>query len=156
MHAEKKKSILIIDDENEVLESLMEIILQWDYTVVVAQTLPAALIKINNQKFNVILLDIMLKKVSGLKILDLIRRNHMSMNHDTPVILHSGHIDPNIIQCHKGEFNDALVKPAEMSVIKEKIDLWETKKHYSPSARITYVQDYVQNKLANRNKLTSA
>ena len=96
MISEKKKCVLVIDDEEEIVNTLTEMIEQWDYTVVSAQTLPAALIKVNNQKFNVIILDVMLKKVSGIKILEQIRKNHMSMNHHTPVLLHSGYLEPKI------------------------------------------------------------
>ncbi|MCB9073378.1 MAG: response regulator [Bdellovibrionaceae bacterium] len=156
MSSERKKSILVIDDEEDILNLLSEMISDWDYSVVVAQTLPAALIKINNQRFNVIVLDIMLKKISGIKILEQIRKNHMSMNHFTPIILHSGYISPDIVEEYKGEFDDALVKPAEMNLIRQKLTDWEDKRHSTTNSKLTYIQEYVRRKIQGRNKLTGS
>lgn len=142
MATDKKKSILIIDDEEDILSTLTSIITGFEYTAVCAQTLPAALIKVNNQAFNVILLDVRLKHDSGLKVVDQIRRNHMSMNHETPLILHSGNIDPDLIDRYRMDIDDALVKPASIDTIRNKLQLWDSKKHIkntiSPMLSINY------------------
>ena len=58
---DKKQSILLIEDDEEISSILAELMEAWGYQVIKAQTLPSALIKVNNQKFNIIILDLVLK-----------------------------------------------------------------------------------------------
>lgn len=137
----KKPSILLIEDDEEIASILAELMESWGYQVVQAQTLPLASIKVSNQKFNLIILDLLLKKVSGTKLLDQIRRNNNSMNHSTPIILHSGNIETDIFTRYKGEINDALVKPSPSDLIREKLAFWVEKKHVSPNNKFAFVKD---------------
>lgn len=125
----ERLSVLIIDDDNDILLALTEVVETLEYTAVAAQTVPMALIKINNQSFNCILLDLHLKKVSGLKLVQQIRRNGHSRNHDTPIILHSGHLETALLDQQKKDIDDAIVKPASLNVIREKITFWSQRKH---------------------------
>ncbi len=147
----KKKSILLIDDEDDILCLMEEMITQLDYNVVCAKTVPSALIKINNQYFILILLDLCLKKVSGLRVIDQIRRNHLSMNNNTPIILHSGHIEPSIMKKYSHEIDDALVKPVSLEILQKKLLAWDEKKHSVLPIKNTYVQEYVQKKLNKKS-----
>lgn len=142
----KKKSILLIDDDEDFLALTAELIKSIGYNVVYAHTLPLSLIKVNNQSFNVILLDLCLKRVSGLKVLEQIRRNHLSMNHNTPIILLSGNIDPHIMKDYKHEIDDAMVKPVPLELLQTKLNAWDEKKHPSLPIKNSYVQEYVQKK----------
>lgn len=152
----KKKSILLIDDDEDFLTITAELIKSIGYNVVCAHTLPLSLIKINNQAFNVILLDLCLKKVSGLKVIDQIRRNHLSMNHNTPIVLLSGHIDPHIMKDYKHEIDDAMVKPAPLELLQTKLNAWDEKKHSALPIKNSYVQEYVQKKIHSKKGLTLA
>lgn len=147
----KKPSILIIDDEDEITQALMELIEAWGFSAFTAPTLPSALIKVNNQKFNIIILDIMLRKISGLKLLEQIRRNSASMNFTTPIILHSGHIDTHIFDRYKGEIDDALVKPSGTDLIKEKILYWAERRHAGPhGGRLSFVKNYTSGRFPKK------
>jgi CheY-like chemotaxis protein len=138
---DKRPSILLIEDDDEISSILAELMESWGYQVVKAQTLPSALIKVNNQKFNIIILDLILKKVSGIKLLEQIRRNSNSMNNATPIILHSGNLETDLFSRYKGEINDALVKPSPNDLIKEKLAFWVDKKHVSPNHKFAFVKD---------------
>jgi len=138
---EKKPSILLIEDDEEISSILAELIEMWGYQVVKAPTLPLALIKVNNQKFNIIILDLVLKKVSGTKLLEQIRRNSSSMNNTTPIILHSGNIETDLFTRYRGEINDALVKPSPNDLIKEKLAFWVDKKHVSTNLKFSFIKD---------------
>lgn len=130
---DKKSSVLIIEDDPSVSDALSELIESWGYQVVVAESLPLARIKINNQKFNIILLDLLLKKTSSVILLEQIRGNLSSINHSTPIILHSGNLETDLFKKYHGEISDALVKPSSSEIIKEKLALWCNKKHTPPA-----------------------
>lgn len=139
----KKQPILIIDDEEDILNALSEILNELNFLPVAAQTLPTALIKINNQCFSTILLDICLKKVSGLKIVDQIRRNYLSMNHDTPIIFHSGHIESDILDKYKNDVDDAIVKPVDIFLMNEKLSYWTNQKHNAKIQTPLYLKNTI-------------
>ena len=141
--AEKKHTILIVEDQLDLMETLTELFANWDYNVVQATTLPDALSKVSNQKFSLIFLDIMLQKTSGLKVLENIRRNVSSTNFQTPVILHSASIEIETFDHYKGDFNDAIVKPASSEAIRKKIDYWVNKTHVSSNHTTVFANEYL-------------
>jgi DNA-binding response OmpR family regulator len=75
--------ILVVEDEQKVAKALQEGLEGERYEVVVAQTGEDAFFRINTEKFDVILLDLMLPGRDGLHILTTARKAGM----DTPVIL---------------------------------------------------------------------
>lgn len=140
---DKKHTLLIVEDQQDLLESLTDLFASWDYNVVQAQTLQDALSKVVNQKFSVIFLDIMLQKTNGLKVLEQVRRNVSNVNFQTPIILHSASIEMDIFDQYKGDFNDAIVKPSDVEHIKKKIEYWVNKKHVSQSHNAVFVNEYL-------------
>ena len=70
----KMRSVLIVDDEIGVRESL-KIILNKDYEVSLARNAEEAFSKIKEHSPDVILLDITLPDLDGLKVLERIKRN---------------------------------------------------------------------------------
>ena len=125
----KRPSILIIEDDEDLSEALAEIVHNFHFVPITADTIPLALIKINNQTFDTILLDLCLKNASGLKFVQQIRRNYLSRNHDTPIILHSGQIEEKVIDQQKVDIDDAIVKPANLELLKEKLTYWSQRRH---------------------------
>lgn len=129
----KRPSILIVEDDEDLSQALSEIIHNFQFIPITANTIPLALIKINNQTFDAILLDLCLKNASGLKFVQQIRRNYLSRNHDTPIILHSGHIQENVLDQQKIDIDDAIVKPANIELLQEKLIYWSQRRH-TPAA----------------------
>ncbi len=76
-------SILIVDDEADVLESLDELLKAEGYQTATAPTAAAGLQKLDNQPFDLVLLDISLPDSNGIDVLRSIKRD----SPETPVIM---------------------------------------------------------------------
>ena len=88
------KKILIVDDEKDIRFILNEILTENHYTVVSAGTIKEAVSIINNDHFDLALLDVLLDEKSrdGLYLLNQIKKK----NKDIPVIMMSGHANIQI------------------------------------------------------------
>ena len=88
------KKILIVDDEKDIRFILNEILTENQYTVVSAGTIKEAESIINNDHFDIVLLDVLLDEKSrdGLYLLNQIKKK----NKDIPVIMMSGHANIQI------------------------------------------------------------
>jgi two-component system nitrogen regulation response regulator NtrX len=88
------KKILIVDDEKDIRFILNEILTENQYTVVSAGTIKEAESIINNDHFDLALLDVLLDEKSrdGLYLLNQIKKK----NKDIPVIMMSGHANIQI------------------------------------------------------------
>ena len=88
------KKILIVDDEKDIRFILNEILAENHYTVVSAGTIKEAESLINNDHFDLALLDVLLDEKSrdGLYLLNQIKKK----NKDIPVIMMSGHANIQI------------------------------------------------------------
>ena len=84
---------LIVDDEKDIRFILNEILTENQYTVVSAGTIKEAESIINNDHFDLALLDVLLDEKSrdGLYLLNQIKKNK-----DIPVIMMSGHANIQI------------------------------------------------------------
>lgn len=87
----KKTQALIVDDDVDLANSLAEFLKEENFNVVVSNKPPDALIKISNQRFDVILLDLKLGLRDGDWIVKQIRNDKGSLNFSTPILIMSGH-----------------------------------------------------------------
>src|ERR1700687_2561512 len=78
-----KGSILIIDDEQEIRESLAQLLTLEGYATVSASTAEEGLRKLDQHVFDLALLDVSLPDRNGLEVLKAIKRD----NTDTSVIM---------------------------------------------------------------------
>lgn len=101
-------SILIVDDDISALESGAELLMGYGYSVIVAANAKDALIKLEENKVDVVLTDIRMPEVSGIELLEEIRK----LNIDVPVILITAYAEMDIAinAMSKGAF-DFIVKP---------------------------------------------
>ena len=83
------KKILIIDDEKDIRDSISGILNDEGYTPVTAKNSNEALITLNENTFDVIILDIWLNdsELDGIQLLKEIKK----FNAETPVLIISGH-----------------------------------------------------------------
>ncbi|MDH3268759.1 MAG: sigma-54 dependent transcriptional regulator [Ignavibacteria bacterium] len=114
------KKILIIDDEFEMLESLKKIISfkpEFDLTLVQEPLMGIELVQKN--KFDLIISDLKMNDVSGIEILNTVRKIHP----ETPVIIISGYgtIEASVEAMKLGAF-DFLEKPFTSKKLFESID----------------------------------
>lgn len=82
----QKKNILIIDDEQVVIDSISKIAMMGEYTYVSVTDAQAALKKISDYDFDLIICDIMLPGMDGFQFLSEIETREI----DTPVIMTTG------------------------------------------------------------------
>ncbi len=80
------KSVLIIDDEPSICESLSDIVAALDYETVSAYDCNEAVINISNKLPDIVFLDIKLPVVDGVTILKLVKL----INPKIPVVMMSG------------------------------------------------------------------
>ncbi len=77
--------ILLVDDDKDILSVYEEVLNDEGYEVISAVNGEEALNKINSTPFDIILLDIMLPKIDGMTLLELVKNS--STNPASPVIM---------------------------------------------------------------------
>ena len=80
-------TILVVDDERNILMSVSRALSLEGYEVEVAGSAEVALDKLDKKTFEAVLLDVQLPGIDGLAMLDELRRREIA----TPVIMMSGH-----------------------------------------------------------------
>lgn len=109
------KNILIIEDNAELRDKLKNYFSAMN-RVVAAENLACAVKAVESNKFDVILLDVILPDGSGLKIFDHI--------YETPVIILSDlGSDDNLLEGFSAGAMDYIVKPASMEIIEARMAL---------------------------------
>ncbi|MGE5707084.1 MAG: response regulator, partial [Bacteroidota bacterium] len=100
--------ILLVDDEEMIVESIEYALLQEGYEVAVARDGQEALQQVQLAKPNLIVLDLMLPKLSGLEVCRLLRREQ----NDIPIIMLTakGEEIDRVIGLEVGA-DDYLIKP---------------------------------------------
>jgi two-component system copper resistance phosphate regulon response regulator CusR len=100
--------VLVVEDEQKVANALREGLTSEQYDVVVEQTGEGAFSRANTERFDVILLDLMLPGCDGLEVLTTLRRNGV----DTPVLLLTARdtLADRVLGLDSGA-DDYLVKP---------------------------------------------
>lgn len=104
--------ILIIDDEKSIRSTLKEILEYENYQVEEAADGGEGLVKVDKEKFDIILCDIKMPKMDGLEVLEKLQEKHS----DIPVVMISGHgnIDTAVEAIKKGAF-DFISKPLDLN-----------------------------------------
>ncbi len=104
--------ILIVDDERAIRRTLRDILEMEKYEVDEAEDGLSSLVKIKQDKFDVVILDIKMPKMDGMDVMD--RLSEVAP--DLPVIMISGHgdIDTAVEAVKKGAF-DFISKPPDLN-----------------------------------------
>lgn len=111
--------ILIVDDEKDVRDTLSDRLQMHGYEVVTASDGIEALEKVEKESPELVLLDIRLPKLGGMKVLSRIRRKHPEML----VIMISAHgTARNAEEAMKQGAYDFIEKPFDPDIIRIKVD----------------------------------
>ncbi len=104
------KSVLVVDDEMSIRESLRRILEYAKYDVRLAEDGPSALALVGDTVFDIVLLDIKMPGMDGLEVLQRMKE----MRSDMPVVIISGHgtIETAVEATKRGAF-DFLEKPLD-------------------------------------------
>ena len=112
-----KRRILIVDDD-PLIRTLITVSLADLGEVVDAIGGYNALALLKNSKFDLVLLDWDMPKMSGLKVLKTIRRR----GHEVPVIMVTGEADrEHVVTAMQSGASDYVVKPFDMDIVREKV-----------------------------------
>ncbi len=107
-----KEKILIIDDETEFAEMLQMRLEARDYTVKVAFDGESGLKKAEDDKPNIILLDVMMPGMDGLAVLRKLRKQDATRH--TPVIMLTAKGDTkSIFEAQDSGANEYIIKPCD-------------------------------------------
>src|SRR4030042_3001479 len=106
--------ILIIDDDKLILKSIEKQLKNKKYSLKFINDPIIALDEIINFKYDLILCDIRMKKISGLDLLKKVKLNYPEM----PVIILTGFVDDKMMEeAKKMGCNDFLIKPITKSIL---------------------------------------
>jgi DNA-binding response OmpR family regulator len=111
-------NILIIDDEHDLLERLSSVLVKENYTVITAADGREGLDKLRDDRYDLILLDIMLPHIDGLKVLQEVRAAGIT----TPVLMLTakGDIGDKVTGLNLGA-DDYLAKPFSIAELMARI-----------------------------------
>ncbi len=103
--------ILVVDDESSIRRTLKDILEFEKHHVELASNGQEALDFVNDEDFDVVLLDIKMPEMDGMEVLEKIMQNK-----DIPVIMISGHgtIETAVEALRKGAY-DFIVKPPDLN-----------------------------------------
>jgi YesN/AraC family two-component response regulator len=111
--------ILLVDDEKYFLESLTKRLKRRKQYVKTAESGPEALAIMENESFDVVILDVKMPEMNGIEVLQKIKRNFP----DTEVIMLTGHatIESGLEGVRFGAF-DYLMKPTDIEILMAKLE----------------------------------
>ncbi len=117
---QKPSHLLVIDDEYGICDVLTIGLEREGYAVTVAHDGKEALAQISGKRFDLILLDLKLPGISGLELLDQLRKSHSAL--DVPIIIISGTGESrDVVTALQHGANDYLTKPFDMAVVRARI-----------------------------------
>ena len=126
--ANSNHSLLVVDDDELNRDLLAFRFNQAGFKVTLAEDGYAALKLIENQAFDLILLDIMMPGLSGIDVLHEIRKKHSLIS--LPVIMVTADdLDESVVTALENGANDYLTKPLNIPVAKARIKTQLTLKH---------------------------
>jgi putative two-component system response regulator len=108
MIREKKDTILVVDDDSYVLESVTALLTQCGYAVVSCRNAEEAMVNLQQTGVDTVLTDIKMPVITGIELLEIIH----NLNPDIPVILMTAYAELEIAveALKKGAF-DFIIKP---------------------------------------------
>jgi two-component system, NtrC family, response regulator PilR len=107
---DERKSVLIIDDEPDIIEIIEMKLSKYNVKIVTASDGFNALFKVDNQSFELILTDLKMPGRDGLFVLEHIRKS--KLNKSSPVVAISGFIGTEEIKkLSANRVSGVIVKP---------------------------------------------
>jgi len=117
---DKKRAILVIDDEIMLLD-LLKKMLEPQYEIGIANSASSAISFLNNNKVDLILLDITMPNITGFDFLLDIRKIPSYM--DVPIIIVSGNTGQEFFtQARNSTAFDVLTKPVKKELLVKTIE----------------------------------
>ncbi len=116
---EKSKKLLIVEDEEEVCESMSNFFKRRDYDVTVANGGAEAIELLNKNDYPVVILDLKMPLVDGWDVLKETKPNHP----DTKFLVISGFDEEGVEErCKEAGGYDFIIKPIRLKKIYEMLE----------------------------------
>ncbi len=117
-----KKQILVVEDNQDLRELIIQMLVFEDYDILTAKDGEEALELISSHRFDLILLDIMLPRISGMEVLTKIRSAKDSQVKNLPVVMVTAKsLIDDIDAALLAGATSYLVKPFRAEALKTKI-----------------------------------
>ncbi len=115
----KKKNVLIVDDDPDVLNMLEGLLKKLEYNPYVAANGEEAVRVIDSNKIDVVVSDLVMPEMNGMELLKRVK----SRKGDIPFVMITGHpsIETAVEAIKKGAY-DYLTKPFQAEEVRIKID----------------------------------
>ncbi|MGZ3864904.1 MAG: response regulator [Bacteroidia bacterium] len=116
-------NVLIIEDDTLTLKALMHTVKSLGHSVHSAHNAEEAINKILNDKYDVVLSDIMMPGISGLSLVSILRSVHLCT---TPIIVMSVLNDEPLLQAaYEAGANDFISKPVTEEALLAKLNKFD-------------------------------
>ena len=112
--------ILIVDDQSTMRKTLQRMLESSGSTATVAASGEEALHLFDNDRFDLVLLDILMPGMDGLEVLKAVRRKH-SMSELPVIMVTSKDRDEDVVQALSLGANDYIMKPVDLPVLRARI-----------------------------------
>ncbi len=113
----ERKWILYVEDERDLAEEVIEVLEEHDLKVIHSVDYTDAINKAQNQKFDLMIVDIHLRKGMGDSLIKAIKGNLRHINNSTPVIVASSQITEELVHSIGKDIKNALVKPYKIETL---------------------------------------
>ena len=141
-------TVLIVDDESSILFSLSEAMADAGYRVITCATGEEALREAKESSPNVVLLDMKLPDIDGLKVLKQIKTIDINM----PVIMMSAYVDiPTAVKATKMGAHSFVEKP--LNIEKIKMDIQNTIENYDVKKELEQLKEIERFRQKSNNPL---
>jgi CheY-like chemotaxis protein len=114
----KSAKVLIIDDERVILESVSRTLKKEGYETMTAGSLLEAVELLQNNKFDLIISDVMIPHIGGLELVDRLKTDPKFAS--TPVIIMTG-MDRDILNATLTSADAILTKPFDSEQLLEQV-----------------------------------
>lgn len=116
-------NVLVIEDDKITLNSLKYVIESLGHKVAIAENAETAIRKVEEEKFDLIISDIMMPGLSGLSLLSILRTMHLCK---APIIAMSTLNNKTLLDAaFEAGANDFMIKPFTFDGISEKLKKFE-------------------------------
>ena len=117
----KIDNILIVDDDFMVLDHLRNVLLNENRNISFVTKADFALLRIEKEQFDLLLLDVNMPGINGIELLKQIRKKENYK--DVPVIMITGESDTSVfVECFNNGANDYIVKPINVVILNARVN----------------------------------
>ncbi|MCK4994404.1 MAG: diguanylate cyclase [Candidatus Omnitrophica bacterium] len=139
-----RDNILIVDDEEKDVEFLRRILQQENYDITIAENGKKALALLNEKKFDLVILDIILPDIDGYDVCKKIKED--KQNNNLPVLFYTNisAVDNKLIGLKMGA-SDFLTKNSDARELLIRVEmLLDAKKSIDSAIELAYIDDLTE------------